>query len=354
MKKLSLLAAVATVAMVTANTQADESSPEVYLGALHTNFDRMAGFDDTVTPELGVAFPVNNNFFVELWGTKGTADIKGLTDAEGDLVRIGLNGLLQFDVWENTKPFVTLGLSNRELEVGDSDSSNAFGDLGVGLKHYFGSSDVIARLDVIKTQTIDSNELDDLLTRLAIGYNFGERGTKAPAPAPIVAPVVVAPVVAAPVDTDGDGVFDKDDNCPSTQDGLKVDASGCAVVLKENVTIELRVNFANNSSEVTSEYYPEVKQVADFLSQYKGTTVEIQGYTDDRGSAEYNRKLSDRRAKAVAAVLTNELGVSSSRVGAKGYGEVNFIGDNATAEGRAQNRRVVAEVSAEKVTNVKK
>lgn len=354
MKKLRLMTAVAAIAMGASYAQADESNPEVYLGALHTNFDKTAFVDDAVSPELGIAFPVNSNFFVELWGSKGLADLKNTTDREADLVRVGLNGLLQFDVWENTKPFVTLGLSNRELEEGADDQSNAFGDLGVGIKHYFGSSDIIGRLDVIKSQTIDSSEFDDLLTRVAVGYNFGERGEKAPEPAPIVAPAPAPVVVAAPVDSDDDGVFDNEDNCPNTEAGLKVDDAGCAVVLKENVTIELRVNFANNSAEVTSEYFPEIKQVADFLSQYKGTTVEIQGYTDDRGSAEYNRKLSDRRAKAVAEVLTSQFSVESSRVSAKGYGEANFIGDNNTAEGRAANRRVVAEVSAEKVTNVKK
>ncbi|MCO3633150.1 OmpA family protein, partial [Pseudomonas aeruginosa] len=61
----------------------------------------------------------------------------------------------------------------------------------------------------------------------------------------------------------------------------------------------------------------------------------------------YNQKLSERRSNAVRDVLFNEYGVEGGRVNAVGYGESRPVADNATAEGRAINRRVEAEVEAE-------
>ena len=66
-------------------------------------------------------------------------------------------------------------------------------------------------------------------------------------------------------------------------------------------------------------------------------------YTDSTGSARHNLGLSERRADAVRDYLVGQ-GVSSSQLTAKGYGETNPIASNATAEGRAQNRRVVMRV----------
>ena len=73
-----------------------------------------------------------------------------------------------------------------------------------------------------------------------------------------------------------------------------------------------------------------------------GATVE--GHTDSTGSAEYNQALSERRAQAVKARIV-QAGMNAAEVGAVGKGEADPIGDNATEEGRAQNRRVVIVVT---------
>ena len=65
----------------------------------------------------------------------------------------------------------------------------------------------------------------------------------------------------------------------------------------------------------------------------------MRGHTDAQGAAETNRDLSQRRAIAVREVLI-QMGVTSTRITAVGYGEDQPIADNATAEGRAKNRRV--------------
>jgi OOP family OmpA-OmpF porin len=65
----------------------------------------------------------------------------------------------------------------------------------------------------------------------------------------------------------------------------------------------------------------------------------VGGYTDNVGSAEQNQKLSQKRADNVMAQLESK-GISANRLTAAGWGEQSPVADNATAEGRARNRRV--------------
>ena len=67
--------------------------------------------------------------------------------------------------------------------------------------------------------------------------------------------------------------------------------------------------------------------------------IEIQAYTDSRGSDALNQRISEDRAQSVRTYLV-EKGVSADKLTAKGYGEANPVATNDTAEGRAQNRRV--------------
>ena len=92
----------------------------------------------------------------------------------------------------------------------------------------------------------------------------------------------------------------------------------------------------------------EVMQaLADFMKQYPQTSTVVEGHTDSVGTDAYNQGLSERRANAVRDVLVNQYGLSPDRVNAAGYGESRPVADNATADGRAINRRVEAEVEAQ-------
>jgi outer membrane protein OmpA-like peptidoglycan-associated protein len=75
------------------------------------------------------------------------------------------------------------------------------------------------------------------------------------------------------------------------------------------------------------------------LRENPSQSAEIHGYTDSRGSATYNLKLSERRAQAVVDYLVAH-GIAASRLSAKGFGATNFIATNDTEAGRAENRRV--------------
>ncbi|MFP5440005.1 MAG: OmpA family protein [Gammaproteobacteria bacterium] len=154
-----------------------------------------------------------------------------------------------------------------------------------------------------------------------------------------------AAAAAAAKDTDGDGVPDRKDDCPDTKAGAKVDKHGCYIVLKENVTVSINVKFPSGSTRLHAEDEAEIKKLADFMTEYPQTTVEVGGHTDNVGAASTNRKLSQARADAVRKVLIDKFGIDGSRITAKGYGPDKPVADNGTVEGRNANRRVEGVVS---------
>ena len=99
------------------------------------------------------------------------------------------------------------------------------------------------------------------------------------------------------------------------------------------------VHFAFNKATIRSEDMPVLDEAADSLRSSPNTRVNVNGYCDAIGSEEYNMRLSERRADAVAAYLEGK-GISADRLIPQGFGKTNFVASNDTSEGRAQNRRV--------------
>jgi outer membrane protein OmpA-like peptidoglycan-associated protein len=100
-----------------------------------------------------------------------------------------------------------------------------------------------------------------------------------------------------------------------------------------------RLLFATGSATLAPQSSEQLHNIAAILKAYPNTHLTIGGYTDNTGDAAQNLKLSQARADSVTAELGN-LGVAADRLVAKGYGEEHPVGDNATEEGRAQNRRI--------------
>jgi outer membrane protein OmpA-like peptidoglycan-associated protein len=90
---------------------------------------------------------------------------------------------------------------------------------------------------------------------------------------------------------------------------------------------------------VQPQFQATLDQVAQVLSQYNETYIDVYGHTDSTGSDAYNQQLSERRAQSVANYLEGR-GVQSARIGTRGFGETQPIAANDTEEGRAANRRV--------------
>lgn len=96
------------------------------------------------------------------------------------------------------------------------------------------------------------------------------------------------------------------------------------------------IDFASGQSALTDRDKRALDEVTKCLSAGR---YEIGGHTDNVGSDQSNLRLSQARARSVANYLASK-GVAAERLTAKGFGEANPIADNATAEGRAQNRRI--------------
>ncbi|AJY47458.1 OmpA family protein [Martelella endophytica] len=108
------------------------------------------------------------------------------------------------------------------------------------------------------------------------------------------------------------------------------------------------VTFPTDQYSILPNFYSTLNAVATVLAKYNRTAVNVNGYTDSTGSAEYNQTLSQQRANSVANYLIQS-GVSGSRISAVGFGPSNPVASNATPEGRAQNRRVEVQISAVKM-----
>ncbi|MDB9749191.1 OmpA family protein [Planktomarina temperata] len=105
------------------------------------------------------------------------------------------------------------------------------------------------------------------------------------------------------------------------------------------VTMPQDILFALDSAAVRSDLRRDLGVVAGNLQAYPNSTISIEGHTDNTGTANYNKILSQRRANAVADILVNN-GVPPARLYAVGRGENEPVASNLSATGRAQNRRV--------------
>lgn len=121
----------------------------------------------------------------------------------------------------------------------------------------------------------------------------------------------------------------------STKD-IKLDS--IAYKVGDRVTLE-NIFFEFDKAELLPESKTELDKLVDILTDYPFLTIEIGGHTDNVGSPEYNKKLSEERAKSVVDYLLGE-DVNDVRLSYSGYGSEKPITSNATEEGRAKNRRV--------------
>ena len=137
------------------------------------------------------------------------------------------------------------------------------------------------------------------------------------------------------VDTDGDGVTDAIDQCGDTSAGHPVDSTGCDVF---GGVVE-GVNFTSSSDTLTPEAQLALDRVAETLGNYPDVVVSVEAHTDNQGAAAGNLELSKQRALSVARYLASK-GVSGAQLKPQAFGESRPRTSNATAAGRAQNRRV--------------
>ena len=146
-------------------------------------------------------------------------------------------------------------------------------------------------------------------------------------------------------DDDGDGVPNEQDTCPSTPLSTNVDLSGCTIYSASTSNIEIGIPFSADSSDVRSQYIQEISRLADFLKENPTKQVEIQGHASLDGDRKYNRKLSEKRAFAVAEILIKQFDVEPKRVKSFGYGIDQPRVNEISVRANAANRRIEAVIT---------
>lgn len=151
-----------------------------------------------------------------------------------------------------------------------------------------------------------------------------------------------------PLDRDQDSIADPDDACPDQPGVASDDAQqrGCPpakpkVALEQSqIAITEQVQFETGTAVIRDHSSELLQQVVGLLQSHPELqSCEVAGHTDDTGTSELNRQLSEARARAVMTWLVAH-GVDAKRLSARGYGQTRPIADNTSEEGRARNRRV--------------
>jgi OOP family OmpA-OmpF porin len=353
--------------------------------------------DSTQSPNSAVGYRLAVGKTInENWDLEAAYERTKHDASPGDLTLglLGLNALRVYHRDARFSPFYELGVGNLASSYSGGDSNHGFGaKAGVGgmlninpgpASRFKVIGDVGLR---VEDAAAGSRMIDPYL---GLGVRFLLNGA-APAPAPVVA---APPPPPPPADSDHDGVVDSLDQCPNTPAGAAVDARGCELDADHDgvvdrldqcpntpagatvdargceldgdhdgvvdrldkcpttpagdkvdsvgcsLTIALQVQFDTAKATIKPVSYPELDAFVAFMKNVPSASGELQGHTDSVGKAAYNLKLSQQRADSVKAYVVGK-GVDASRITTKGYGLTQPVADNKTAEGRAQNRRVL-------------
>lgn len=285
--------------------------------------------NDGHVTEIGLGYIINKHWAVEAIYSEINSIESEITRADVDADMYRIDALYHFDQRAgHWTPYLAAGIGelNFDTKAGKNSDETAV-NFGGGIKYAL--SKAASLRDDVRAVFGDEDSDLNTLASLGVTYIFG------------------AQAAAVPSDSDGDGVLNRNDQCPNTKQGRVVDSDGCPRMATESVSIDLEVLFDTNKAEVKPAFMTQIQRVADFMASYPKSTAVIEGHTDSRGDAAYNQGLSQRRADAVRTALVEDLDIDANRVTAKGYGEEKPRASNDTLDGRQQNRRGVAVLKAQ-------
>lgn len=337
MKKSLVSLAIAVSCLGATVALADAGQFYIAPGLQKMNYDAEVGLDNDLGYVIGIGYDFTSRLSAEFSVMDLNPETKAKRELDQDLWKIDVLYGLDFDLGR-FKPFVVSGLGNSNID-GENDS---IWDIGAGLRLPLNER-WTWRTSIRNYYALGRDfEDQDFGIDTTLVYRFGgSRKSMASSNEP---PREGIQEVVEVADADRDGVPDANDLCSDTPRSYAVDKDGCPIAIEEVARVELLVNFDFDRSEVKEQYLPEIESVARFMEQYPDRVVELEGHTDSRGTDAYNLGLSQRRAEAVMAELVGRFGISPSRVSAKGFGESQPIGSNDSAQGRAENRRVITVV----------
>jgi OOP family OmpA-OmpF porin len=252
--------------------------------------------------------------------------------------------------WDNKNKMVTLDVTEsrftqEETEVhGGAERwwSNGFGARlggGIGARDYrrvtAGFSYRMSWLQVDYGFMMPLTTVQDTFGthQISLTFRFGKKSAN-------LAPSVLAPVIVPPPAPPTEPVLTT--TAPLPEKKTFILAGGAKGLILFD-TDKWHVNQANAG---------ELKEFLDYMKAHPMARAEIEGHTDNVASAEYNQRLSERRALSVMNYLVDTAGIEAWRLSAKGYGLTRPIADNSTSEGRHQNRRVVATITEQESDNL--
>jgi OOP family OmpA-OmpF porin len=288
--KNKLIATIAVSALALGVSAAVHADAHPYVGLsagyFNASSDDFTGQDEESTGGLQLGYHFNQDWSIEANHNEGT----GTNDPHTRVA--GLTGAYRL-LGEETQ---LLGLAAIQNINNPDDNDDVDFALGAAVSHYFTDS-VEGRVTVLAGVT---NEY--YVSNLSLNYHFGTHAEKDVEPEPEkVAPAVV-------------------------------------------MTKTLHAHFSTDKSIVREDDKTEIQAVADSMKSNPGSTATVVGHTDSTASDEYNQSLSERRAEAVKAVMVDQ-GVNADAIETSGRGESEPVGDNDTAEGRQENRRIEAVVT---------
>ncbi len=354
-KKIAL---VTVAAVFTAAAQADEHVAKNYFDLLGSaaKYDREKSVDDGLVGISGrIGREMNERWNLELASNAFNADgdaSKGGVDI--DQWSIGGNALAVFNRGGGFQPYLLAGLGGIDSRYkGGGRSRDYYYDVGAGAIIPIFDGKGRLRGEVVRRAENDAFDSKDYILNIGFGVPFGKKAepvVMAAAPVdsdgdgvtddldqcPNTPAGAAVDAVGCELDSDGDGVVDSKDKCPGTPLGTQVDADGCPIVIVINLE---GVNFRTNSAELLDGAEVALNDDVATLVAKPDVLIEVAGHTDSDGEADYNLDLSQRRAEAVRTYLIGK-GVEADRISAKGYGEAEPVASNASAAGKAQNRRV--------------
>lgn len=347
------------------------------------DFDSGRGLDEGVAPGLGIGWQLSDRWTIEGVAHIGDADAAG--GGETDFGQYRADLLYALGNLNGWVPYAAVGIGLVDFDVPELVTQNngldAQGNFGLGIRRFV-TDELAVRGDVRGFSNFDGDAFDSVWSlglMLALGGrprvvdSDGDGVLDNADRCPGTAAGTAVDALGCPRDSDRDGVFDNADECPNTPRGTRVNAMGCALdsdgdgVLDaadacpetpagaevdargcqkpQVVSIDLYIEFDFDRATIRAASYGHLDAVVQFLNRFRDADVDLEGHTDSRGDAEYNRQLSQRRAEAVKAYLVGK-GIAADRVSATGYGETRPAASNDTEAGRQKNRRVTAVISS--------
>lgn len=311
--------------------------------ALKNNTDPKDELKSTIGFNLSGGYQFDSPWAVELMYQYNKPKFKK-NDGKMKTQYLHLDGLYTFMRDKKWAPYVVAGVGRTEYNSSIIKLEETLVNAGGGIKYAF-MDNLHARADA--RLTVGSRHGDiGASVNAALVYVFGSSSKSAqeiqPAERFVEKPVEQQEIKANVVETQDPSAA----NCSVAAAAGKVDNDTCLLLISETKEFNLDVKFALGSSDLTKDSQDEVHKLAQFLTLFTNTRVDIEGHTDSTGSNATNKRLSQERADAVKNSLVNNYEIDASRVNAKGYGSEKPIAENTTAEGRLLNRRVVAKVRA--------